>query len=124
LLPESRQWFNFQGTMRRVVNETELFQGFQSYLCQRIQDAASSLSSSNDYTKIRATINLKESRAMLNNSLSFNANGSATQAGLPWDGYLATNEALLNRAEQQVQVELSGRQREHIDNRERLNQYF
>lgn len=124
LLPESRQWFNFQGTMRRVVDEAELFQGFQSYLNKRIQDAALALSSSNDYTKIRATINLKESRALLENSRSFNANGAWSQAGFPADGYFATNSGLLSRAEQQVHVEFSGQQREHFDNRERLNQYF
>ena len=62
LLPESRQWFNFQGTMRLVEDESELARGFQSYLNKRIQEATQALSSGSDYTKVRAAVNLKQSR--------------------------------------------------------------
>jgi hypothetical protein len=111
--------------MRRVSDDSELMKGFQSYLNRRIQFACSALSSSNDYTKIRAAINLNESRVMLENSRSFQTNGAATPVGVSGaDGVYAANSALLSQAEQQAQVEFSGWQSKQSDNRGRLNEQF
>src|SRR5262249_55256635 len=60
MLPQSRQWFDFRGTMRQVEDEGELIERYQSYLYKRIQDATQALASSSDYTKVRAAVNLKQ----------------------------------------------------------------
>ena len=108
LLPDSQQWFNFQGTMRLVQDESELERGFQSYLNKRIQEATQALSSSSDYTKVRAAVNLKQSRLMLENNRQAQA-ATPEQFGLV-QRFDASNEALLAQAEQQVQEQLGEQQ--------------
>ncbi|HZN34589.1 MAG TPA: hypothetical protein VFB80_12260, partial [Pirellulaceae bacterium] len=117
LLPESQQWFNFGGTLRRVLEEEELQKGFHAYLSERIREATEALSSANDFTKVRAAANLKQSRQMFDYNRQYQAANNLKQL----DADLR-NETLLGRAEQQAQSELAQQQRgEEADNRSRLN---
>ncbi len=118
LLPDSQKWFDFRGTMRHVVDEEELQRGFQSYLNKRIVEAAQALASANDFTKVRAANNLKQSRLMLDYNRAYQSSNNLQQLDLE-----KANEALLFKAEQQAQSELSEQQQrgEELDNRSRLN---
>ena len=100
---------------------TELAGGF-SRILREIQEAAQALSSSNDYTKIRAAVNLKQSRVLLDNSRA--KGGDRVQNGTAAHKLEQANERLLERAEQQVQEQLAAPQAAEIDNRTRLNDYF
>jgi hypothetical protein len=122
LVPESHQWFNFHGTMRQVADEAALAERYQSYLCTRIQDAAQALSGGSDYTKVRAAVNLKQSRIMLDDSRSMSAGG--LYYGVEVEKLEKANEALLEQAEQQVQQQLATPPAAQLDNRARLNSYF
>ncbi|MCI0360376.1 MAG: hypothetical protein L0211_18015, partial [Planctomycetaceae bacterium] len=118
-LPENFDWssyFEFGGTMRPVVDESELSEVYQSYLNKRIQEAKELLTSVNPYTKIRAQSNLKQLAVMFDDSrsMALGDNGRQLQRG---------NDLLLREAEQQVQQQ-SGQQAAVTDNRERLNSYW
>lgn len=118
LLPESRRWFDFGGTLRLVREERELSEGFQSYLNKRIQEASQGLASASDYTKVRAAVNLKQSRALLEN------NRQANEGRLGAAGLDASNEMLLEQAEQSGQAQLAQERAAQADHRWRLNGYF
>jgi hypothetical protein len=122
-LPKSHRWLHFGGTMRRVEDDSELAAGFQTYLNKRIQDAVQSLSTASDYAKVRAAVNLKQARELLDQSRV--QLGDAPADGGRAAGDLALrNEALLRQAEQQAQLELGQQQAAQPDNRQRLNEYF
>jgi hypothetical protein len=122
-LPETREWFGFFGTMREET-EAEQAVGFQSYLNGRIEAAAQMLSSADDYTKARLSFNLKQSRLLLDNSRSMEAQNNLRQFGLALQSQLDANDAILEQAEQQAQVELAQPEGDELDNRGRLNQYW
>ena len=129
LLPESRHWFDFQGTLRLVEDELELQKGFQGYLNKRIQEASQLLTSGDDYTKVRAAVNLKQARGLLEDNRRAQAANNMKQLGLATHNYHDThalashNEALLNRADEQAQQQRAQQQAE-FDNRGRLNSYW
>ncbi len=121
LLPDSLQWFDFNGTMRRVADESDLAQGFQSYLNKRIQEATQALSSgSNAYSKVRAAVNLSQSRQLLEDNRRQLGSAYTNRNGI--QTLLMQNDKLLDDAEQQAQVEFSQSSQLSLDNRSRLNQ--
>jgi hypothetical protein len=121
MLPKDLQWFDFNGTMRLVDDESDLAQGFQSYLNKRIQEATQALSSgSNSYSKVRAAVNLSQSRQLLEDNrrelgrLDRNDNGVQQ--------LFLQNDKLLEDAEEQAQIEFNQASDLSLDNRSRLNQ--
>ncbi|MEC8410350.1 MAG: hypothetical protein VXZ55_01945, partial [Planctomycetota bacterium] len=116
-LPESMNWFDFNGTMRLVESDSALAEGFQSYLNKRIQEAAQAIASgSNEYSKVRAAVNLSQSRQLFeDNRRTFFGSSSDI------DQWYLQNDKLLQDAEEQVQNELDRSAEAVLDNRTRLN---
>ena len=116
-LPESMIWFDFNGTMRLVASDSALAEGFQSYLNKRIQEAAQALASgSNEYSKVRAAVNLSKSRQLFeDNRRDF----FGTSSGI--DQWYLKNDKLLQDAEKQVWAERYLSEEAVLDNRTRLN---
>jgi hypothetical protein len=120
LLPESHQWFDFRGTMRKVTDEGELSEVFQTYLSKRIQEASEMLTSANPYTQIRAQSNLKQAAVLLDDSRSMESRSmSANNLKL-----LELNENLLAEAEKKAQVQSAEQTVVEGDNRSRINNYW
>ncbi|MEC8343922.1 MAG: hypothetical protein VXZ63_02160 [Planctomycetota bacterium] len=116
-LPESMNWFDFNGTMRLVASDSALAEGFQSYLNKRIQEAAQAIASgSNEYSKVRAAVNLSQSRQLFEDNRR-NFFGSSSDI----DQWYLQNDKLLQDAEEQVQNELDRSAEAVLDNRTRLN---
>ena len=116
-LPESMNWFDFNGTMRLVESDSALAEGFQSYLNKRIQEAAQAIASgSNEYSKVRAAVNLSQSRQLFEDNRR-NFFGSSSDI----DQWYLQNDKLLQDAEEQVQNELDRSAEAVLDNRTRLN---
>lgn len=117
-LPESMNWFDFNGTMRLVESDSALAEGFQSYLNKRIQEATRALASgSNEYSKVRAAVNLSQSRQLLeDNRRQFSSRSSGI------DQLYLQNDKLLQDAEAQAEFELDLSGDSALDNRTRLNQ--
>ncbi len=115
LLPESHQWFDFRGTMRKVSDEGELGEIFQTYLAKRIQEASEMLTSANPYTQIRAQSNLKQAKILLDSSRSMSANNMKQ---------LELNDHLLAEAEHKVQQQAAEQTVDGTDNRARINTYW
>ena len=116
-LPESMNWFDFNGTMRLVESDSALAEGFQSYLNKRIQEAAQAIASgSNEYSKVRAAVNLSQSRQLFEDNRR-NFFGSSSDI----DQWYLQNDKLLQDAEEQVQNELDRAAEAILDNRTRLN---
>ncbi len=85
LLPESKQWFSFAGTMRPVKEEGELAETYQSYLYKRIQEAAQALSSAgSDYTSFSQTINFSAGGASAQ-TVNISVNGDTTLEADPFE---------------------------------------
>lgn len=117
LLPETQHWFNFDGKLTLVPSEEDLQKGFQAYLNRRITEATQDLASGDDFTKVRAATNLKQSRQLLEFNRRSQAGNNLKQLELE-----TTNESLLYEAEQRAQSELAQQQRGEVtDNRSRLN---
>jgi hypothetical protein len=134
-LPESRHWFDFQGTLH-LEDEAALQKGFQIYLNKRIEEASQLLTSGDDYTKVRAAVNLKQARGLLEGNRRSQASNNIKQLALGMHNYHDThnysdvtelesrNEALLNRADEQAQEQRAQQQAQIDDNRGRLNSYW
>ena len=120
MLPESHEWFDFRGTMRKVSDEGELAEVFQSYLSKRIQEASELLSSTNPYTQIRAQSNLRQATLMLDSSRSMSAN-NLKQLGLALQ---QQNEQMLAEASKKAQEQTARQTVDEADNRGRLNSYW
>ena len=124
LLPESRQWFDFGGTLGKPQGESKIAEVFQSYLSRRIQDATQALASSNDYSQVRAAMNLRQSWSMLQDSRQ---KYKAVDLGAQSDGaerLYANNGVLLQEADEQLREKFANQTAEATDNRERLNQFY
>jgi hypothetical protein len=121
LLPESHEWFDFRGTMRKVTDEGELAEVFQTYLSKRIQEASELLTSANPYTQIRAQSNLKQAKLMLDSSRSMSEN-NLRQLGMALQ---SRNDVMLAEAEKKAQTQAAEQTvDEGVDNRSRLNSYW
>jgi hypothetical protein len=121
MLPESHEWFDFRGSMRKVSDEGELSEIFQTYLNKRIQEASQLLTSSNPYTQIRAQSNLKQAAIMLRDSSRSMSANNMKQLG---QALQSQNEALLVEAERKANEQQSSQTFEAGDNRSRLNSYW
>lgn len=120
LVPEAQRWFAFSGTMRMVGDEQQVAEGVQSYLYRRIQDAAQALASGSEYTKVRASVNLKQSKELFeqNRELLRGGDGAAAQK------LEQASATLLQQAEVQLQLQEARPAIASVDNRAHLNWYF
>jgi len=124
LLPESRQWFDFRGTLGKPQGESKIAEVFQSYLNKRIQDAKQALSSANDYSQVRAAVNLKQSQLMFERSRRTMAANNLTNLGDAFENLEMRNSTLLSDADEQAREQFAKQRGEATDNRERLNSYY
>ena len=121
MLPESHDWFDFRGSMRKVSDEGELGEIFQTYLNKRIQEATQLLASTNPYTQIRAQSNLKQAAMMLrDSSRSMAANNLKEHGRMLYD----QNAGLLAEAERKANEQQASQTFEAGDNRSRLNSFW
>ncbi|MCO6455076.1 MAG: hypothetical protein J5I93_07225 [Pirellulaceae bacterium] len=118
-LPEEYRWFNFGGSMRRVLDRAELQAGYFEYKTRQIQNWTEALSSSNPFTRARASSNLKQLTFSLH-SLSSDIYGEESNEFLRKKA--AESLAALQQAEARLEVTES---RESVtmslDNRSQLN---
>ncbi|MDZ4852435.1 MAG: hypothetical protein SGI77_24365 [Pirellulaceae bacterium] len=126
-LPENFRWFNFEGSLGLVKNESEIQAGWLSFRTRQIVELTELLSSSSDmYSRVRARSNLDQLEAAvgIQNSAYFD-----TQAAKPSDELqrqINQNAFALGLAKQQV-VELQKSvpsKDKAIDNRELLGELF
>jgi hypothetical protein len=120
-VPESYDWFNFGGTMRRV-HEGELAAGWLEYNTKQIGLARQALQSDDPYARTRAAHNLKmlraESESLKQTAQEYRGNSEVAQQ-------LQTNSAIqsglgVNTGGQADQSQ----QGEEIDNRTRLGAFY
>jgi len=120
MLPETHEWFDFRGTMRKLGDEGEFAEIAQRYLNKRITEASQLIASENPYTRIRVANNLKQAAVLLDSSRSM---GNLRQEGLD---LMAGNAALLEEAARQAQEQdaATAQTFDAGDNRDRLNSYW
>ncbi len=121
-VPESYDWFDFGGTMRRVHDEGELAAGWLEYNTKQIGLARQALQSDDPYARTRAAHNLKmlqaESESLKQTAQEYRGNSEVAQQ-------LQTNSAVqsglgVNTGRQADQSQ----QGEEIDNRTRLGAFY
>ncbi len=103
-LPESFDWFNFDGTLGRVETEGDLQAGWLSFRTRQLSELTQLLNSSeamNPYSKARASNNLKQLEGSLQSSNYFFRN-QAGEKSQELAKQLDANSAALQSAQQQV----------------------
>ena len=100
--PNRRKWFDFGGTLGKPQGEAKIAEVFQSYLSKRIQDATQALSSANDYSQVRAAVNLKQSWLMLQSNRRKYKAVDLGSLGDTVESLETRNGVLLQDADQQV----------------------
>ena len=103
-LPDSYDWFNFDGTLGRVETEGDLQAGWLSFRTRQLSELTQLLNSSeamNPYSKARASSNLKQLEGTLQYSNSY-FRQQAGQKSQEFEKQLEANAAALQSAQQQV----------------------
>jgi hypothetical protein len=118
MLPETHEWFDFRGSMRKLGDEGEFAEIAQRYWNKRIKEASQLLSSVNPYTRLRAANNLKQAAVAFDDTRSMS---NLSQEGLD---LLSGNTALLEEAERKAKEQEIAQAAPLGDNRERLNSYW
>ncbi len=123
-VPEDHRWFDFGGTMRRVVEEADLQADYLRFETKQTVQLGLAMQQGDKYTKARASANLKAQQAKMQNYQS----SLSSQASNPT---LQSEWAANNQAMQQVAQEVEKQERapaeaaEHSNyNRYRLNEAF
>lgn len=124
-LPESYQWFNFDGTLGRVESEGDLQAGWLSFRTRQLSELTQLIGpagSKNPYSQARASNNLKQ----LEQSLSAeNREQMASQSqSLELQKQVSANSAALQNAQQQVQQFDQEGTTIAKDNRDILNSFY
>jgi hypothetical protein len=123
-LPETHSWFNFGGSMRRTADD-ELRAGFLAYQTRQIQRLSQLLKGSDDFTKARATSNLKQlglGLTDLQDQYGVAADQSSSQ--VVQQELNANYEALQEAHRQIAQEEQAEGRQPAADNRFRFNDLF
>jgi hypothetical protein len=120
LLPESHRWLQFDGTAQRVDGEDDFMAGYLNYRTQQVQSLTQILRGKNDFSKTRASGNIK--------NLDVELKEVAKQAKQHFGNeQLRRNLELNVRAIEQASQEMAELEQEFEeieDNRERLNKFY
>ena len=125
-LPETYDWFNFDGTLGRVETESELQAGWLSYRTRQLTELSqllgSKTNSASDYTKARAINNLNELQSTIEqNSMFFSQQANVSDE---FRKQLLSNSAALQSAQQQATQVQQGQTVEARGNRDLLNDLY
>jgi len=125
-LPESYDWFNFDGTLGRVETESELQAGWLAYRTRQLTELSQLLgsksNSASDYTKARAINNLSELQSTIEqNSLYFSQQATVSEE---FRKQFSSNSAALQSAQQQAIQVQQGQTAEARGNRDLLNDLY
>jgi hypothetical protein len=125
-LPETYDWFNFDGTLGQVQTESELQAGWLSYRTRQLTELSQLLgsqsSSASDYTKARALNNLSELQSTIEqNSMLFSRQADVSEE---FRKQLSSNSAALQSAQQQAIQVQQGQTIEGRGNRDLLNDLY
>lgn len=125
-LPENRRWFNFGGSMGRVLKPGELEAGWLSFRTRQLNELTELLSRTddNDFSKARATNNLKQLGKEIEDYRR--RSDVAQPQSEELKEQLAYNSAAWADAQQQLQTPENqfGDVGAHLSNRQLLNQRF
>jgi hypothetical protein len=121
-VPETYDWFDFDGTMRLVESEGDLAAGWLEYNTKQIGLALQSLRSSDSYERTRAINNLKvlqaESEALKQSAEAYRGNAQLAKQ-------LESNTALQQGLGAEINASpQDSRQLDESDNRSRLNDLY
>jgi hypothetical protein len=119
-VPPTHRWFNFSGTMRLVQDEGDLAADWLAYNTKQIGLAIQSMKSGDEYSRARATSNLKslqtESEQLKKTAQSYRGNAQLAEQ-------IKGNSAIQLGLQPELQAE-PGRPIEGIDNRLKLRGRF
>lgn len=125
-LPEGFDWFNFNGTLGRVENESELQAGWLAYRTRQLTELSQLLdinsNSASDYTKARALNNLSALETTIQQSNMFYSQQGNVSEELRRQ--LSSNSAALQNAQQQALQVQQGQIAEARGNRDLLNDLY
>ena len=130
-LPEAYRWFNFDGTMKLVVDEAELQAGNLSYYNKSTEKLAKTLEGGDEFAKVRASNSLQLLKSDVQSYLGTIASSSQDGANENLQRELTLNGGVWREAEQQRQAQVA-QQSAHadsaaavtLDNSTRLNEAF
>jgi len=123
-LPEDYRWFDFGGTMRRVVDPAELAAGFVRYQTRLTERLGQTLESDSPFARARASASLREVKSRTERIRQTRSTIGRTSA---LDAELESNEAVVARAQAQQQqqaLQQRAQARESLDNRAKLDLSF
>ncbi len=124
-LPEDYRWFDFGGTMRRVINEADLAAGFVRYQTRLTERLGQTLESDTPFARARASASLKEVESQTEQIRRARSSFGPNAA---FDLELKSNEIVVARAQAQQQQQQALQQTaqavESMDNREKLDLFF
>lgn len=119
-VPPTHRWFNFGGNMRLVQDEGDLAADWLAYNTKQIGLALQSIKSNDEYSRARASNNLKalqaESEQLKKTAQSYRYNEQLSEQ-------LQSNEAIQKGLEQELQAKF-GEKSEAADNRATLRGRF
>jgi hypothetical protein len=121
-LPETHQWYDFDGTLGRVADEQDLRAGYYSYQTKQTERLLKTMQSGDQFAQVRAANSLKQMGANLRQL------GVAIQRGSQAESLqkeFQKNDEVLRQAEQQVlQFENAPADQRAVDNRARLEDLY
>lgn len=123
-LPDSHQWFAFDGTLRQVTDSGNVAASFQDYLNKQILETRQKLSSDNLNTRLRAANNLKQLGLALQEQRGELSRNPALGAWKTAQEQAAQNYADLSALNRQIEAAPMVPQGLEGDNRDRLNDLF
>ncbi len=125
-LPETFEWFNFDGTLGRVQSESDLQAGWLSYRTRQLTELSELLGdkvgAANDYTKARALSNLSTLEKTIQQGNKFFSQGEAASEDFLKE--LSTNSAALQSVQRQAIEIQQGQTAAERGNRDVLNDLY
>jgi hypothetical protein len=120
MLPDSHRWLHFDGTAQRVDGEDDFMAGYLNYRTQQVQSLTQILRGKNDFSKMRASGNIKsldkELKRMTRRAKRLVGNEQLRRN-------LEQSERAVKEASQQM-AEMRQRVEQVEDNRQRLNKFY
>ena len=121
-VPEDHRWFDFGGTMRRVVEEADLQADYLRFQTRQTVQLGLALQQGDKYTRARASANLKAQQGRMQeyqSRLSSKASNPTLQSE-----WAANNQAMEQAAQEVAKQERAPAEAAEHDNRYRLNDAF
>ncbi|MBN2559659.1 MAG: hypothetical protein JXQ75_01845 [Phycisphaerae bacterium] len=122
LVPEDYRWFDFDGTMRRVEDESELAAGYVSYQTELAQRLSETMRGAGSFAQLRAADSLERLKEEIG---AFQATVVPQEADYVLREAWTSNAVVLSKAEQQIQTLRQTMERDAgRDNRSNISEHY